>query len=220
MNEIIKHPQFGSVRMEIVKGEPLFCAADVCQALGMDYKQAPESALRSLDDDEKLVRAISVPVSGGNSAGESRSGKSYGASSGGYKREMLFVTESGLYALIMRSRKPEAKAFRKWVTGEVLPSIRKHGYYVHPQLADRKEQKRVDSAVAELLGKYLNGDDETKIRRKFRITYWQLMDIIKGREKNNAVMTECQRRAMINKNNEINAYDPARMYEVMSKLMK
>jgi prophage antirepressor-like protein len=105
--QIFRNPQFGSIRTEIVKGEPWFCAVDVCAALGIEHHRRAVGDM--LDDDEKGVRKTD---------------------SLGGRQEMLFVTESGLYALIMRSRKPEAKAFRKWVTTEVLPSIRKHGGYM------------------------------------------------------------------------------------------
>ena len=105
---IIEHKDFGTVRVEIVKGEPVFCASDVCLALRLP---SPEASLRKLDDDEKLMRKIFAS---------------------GQNRDMWFVTESGLYTLIICSNKPDARKFRKWVTSEVLPSIRKYGRYVVP----------------------------------------------------------------------------------------
>jgi len=84
---------------------PLFVAAHVAQALGFDK---PDNAYRMLDDDEKYPHIVRG---------------SYG------EKEMICVNESGLYNLIFKSRKPEAQAFRKWVTSEVLPSIRKTGGY-------------------------------------------------------------------------------------------
>ena len=103
---IFEHPQFGKIRTETNNDEPWFCAADVCQVLS--FKQRTESALRALDDDEKMMRKISASSK---------------------MRDMWFVNESGLYNLIFRSSKPEAKAFRKWVTSEVLPTIRRTGSY-------------------------------------------------------------------------------------------
>lgn len=87
-----------------------FVAADVCRILSMDATQ-----VRRLDDDEKGLHL--VQTLGGN-------------------QSMTVVNESGLYSLIMTSRKPEAKRFKKWVTSEVLPTIRKTGSYVidSPQL--------------------------------------------------------------------------------------
>ena len=103
---IFEHPQFGHIRTENVSNEPWFCASDVCKAL--DLTATTDVAMRKLDDDEKLTRKV------------------YGS---GQNRIMWFVNESGLYNLIFRSNKPEAKAFRKWVTGEVLPAIRRTGSY-------------------------------------------------------------------------------------------
>lgn len=84
-------------------GEIWFVAADVCAAIDLGTEQ-----IRRLDDDEKGLHLTQTP---------------------GGKQEMSIINESGLYALILRSRKPEAKRFRKWVTSEVLPSIRKTGSY-------------------------------------------------------------------------------------------
>lgn len=85
---------------------PLFCAADVCAVLGLDNVG---KALDRLDSDEQENITTSDVL--------------------GKNRRIVFVTESGLFSLILGSRKPEAKAFRKWVTGEVLPEIRKRGFY-------------------------------------------------------------------------------------------
>lgn len=90
-----------------VAGEPWFIAKEVCDALGL----GTEHVRRDLDDDE---------VDSANLAGSNR--------------PMLIINESGLYSLILRSRKPEAKAFKKWVTSVVLPTIRKTGGYVHASL--------------------------------------------------------------------------------------
>ena len=102
---IIEHAKFGLIQTQTIKNEPWFCASDVCRAL--DFP-SPEASLRKLDDDEKLMRKVFAS---------------------GQRRDMWFVNESGLYNLIFRSNKPEAKTFRKWVTGEVLPSIRRTGSY-------------------------------------------------------------------------------------------
>ncbi len=92
-----------SVRTTQINGEPWFVATDVTDAIGIDRTQT-----RRLDDDEKGVYSIHTP------SGD---------------QEMLVINESGLYSLILRSRKPEAKRFKRWVTHEVLPSIRKTGQY-------------------------------------------------------------------------------------------
>lgn len=89
-------------------GESWFVLKDVCSALGMDTSK-PKQVTDRLEEDEKV--RCSVPTPGGH-------------------QEMWVVNESGLYNVILRSDKPEAKPFRKWVTSEVLPSIRKHGAYM------------------------------------------------------------------------------------------
>ena len=103
--EVFENPIFGQIRMVMVDDEPMFCLIDVCRAL--EIKNATDVAKR-LDEDE-LTR-----LNLGGRAGESN-----------------FITESGLYAVIVRSDKPNAKKFRKWVTSEVLPTIRKTGGYVN-----------------------------------------------------------------------------------------
>lgn len=103
--EVFENPIFGQIRMVMVDDEPMFCLVDVCRAL--EIKNATDVAKR-LDEDE-LTR-----LNLGGRAGESN-----------------FITESGLYAVIVRSDKPNAKKFRKWVTSDVLPTIRKTGGYVN-----------------------------------------------------------------------------------------
>jgi len=97
---------FGEIRTTVgQEGEPLFCLKDVCQALLLDGKQV----VRRLE--KGVVSKHPLQTSGGI-------------------QEITFVNEDGLYDVILDSRKPEAKAFRKWVTSEVLPTIRKSGGYM------------------------------------------------------------------------------------------
>ncbi len=100
-----------SVRIVMRNDEPWFVAADVCSALEIVNTAR---ALDRLNDDEKGVHSMNTP--GGN-------------------QELSIINESGLYSLILTSRKPEAKKFKKWVTSEVLPAIRKTGRYEAPQAA-------------------------------------------------------------------------------------
>lgn len=93
-------------------GEIWFVAADVCTVL--DIKN-PRSSIALLDDDESAVHSMDIRSENGVVQ----------------KRDVNIINESGLYTLILRSRKPEAKRFRKWVTSEVLPAIRKTGAYIH-----------------------------------------------------------------------------------------
>lgn len=102
--------QFASTKQEVrsllVENEPWFVAKDVCDIVGLTNHKV---SIQALDEDE--VRKV------------------YLIDSLGRKQQNLCINESGLYALIIRSNKPEAKVFRKWVTAEVLPAIRKKGYY-------------------------------------------------------------------------------------------
>lgn len=105
MNAIIPF-SFESNQIRVITGddgEPWFVAADILSVLALDRK-----ALERLDDDEKGVSSIHTP---------------------GGEQDMTIVNEPGLYGLVLGSRKPEAKRFKKWVTSEVLPSIRKTGSY-------------------------------------------------------------------------------------------
>lgn len=95
------------VRIVMRDGEPWFVATDVAKALG--YRNAPDAA-RNLDDHQRNTTQIVRRTSGGNP-------------------NVTIISESGLYRLVLRSRKPEALKFSDWVTGEVLPSIRKTGAY-------------------------------------------------------------------------------------------
>ncbi len=107
MNEIqtFDSPEFGSIRVvRDEDGEPWFVAKDTLDVLELD-----KTALRKLDEDEKGVDSIHTP---------------------GGEQQMTIVTEPGFYKLVMRSRKPEAKAFQRWVTHEVLPALRRDGGYM------------------------------------------------------------------------------------------
>lgn len=109
------------LRVVMTDGEPWFVAADVIGALTLDRK-----ALERLDDDEKGVNSVHTP---------------------GGEQQMTVISESGLYSLILGSRKPEAKKFKKWVTSEVLPAIRKTGQYVQPAVAPRPSKPKLDDRL-------------------------------------------------------------------------
>ena len=107
MKDLVKF-EFKSheVRTVIIDGEPWFVAKDVCEILEIANAR---DAVAALDSDEKDGVGITDAI--------------------GREQKTTVVSESGLYALIFKSRKPQAKAFRKWVTSEVLPQIRKTGKY-------------------------------------------------------------------------------------------
>lgn len=120
-NEIqVWNYESSEIRTVQINGEPWFVLSDVCKVLELS---SPHKVAERLDGDEKGRNQI--PTLGG-------------------VQEMAVVNESGLYAVILRSDKPQAKPFRKWVTSEVLPSIRKHGSYsVQSQFADLSPQLQV-----------------------------------------------------------------------------
>jgi len=99
--EVFQSPAGQQIRTTVRAGEPWFSADDVCAVLGLDRTR---DALSALDEDEKSREIIAGTI-------------------------IDFVAEPGLYSLILRSRKPEAKAFKRWVTHDVLPAIRKTGGY-------------------------------------------------------------------------------------------
>lgn len=107
--QLFQNKQFGFVQVTVKDGEPWFVAVDVCRAL--EIKNARDAVAR-LDDDEKGVVLTDTP---------------------GGQQKMNVVNEPGLYALVLGSRKPEAKAFKRWITHEVIPSIRKSGGYIAGQ---------------------------------------------------------------------------------------
>lgn len=108
--QIFNNAEFGDVRTIMQNGEPWFVTSDVCRALEIANSR---DAIGRLDADEKGVVSTDTP---------------------GGKQNVTIVNEPGLYALVLGSRKPEAKAFKRWITHEVIPSIRKHGMYAVDEL--------------------------------------------------------------------------------------
>jgi prophage antirepressor-like protein len=157
--------QFGRVRIVVRDGEPWFVAKDVCDILGHTNVTV---ALQMLDDDEKdfLTRASNPKKSLGSLGGEGREG---GAQS------LNIVSESGLYTLIMRSNKPIAKPFRRWVTHEVLPAIRKTGRYVMPKKTYTKTE--IEEAGKEFFTEcYREGGVELYLKRRHPDRYEECID--------------------------------------------
>lgn len=110
---VFTHPMFGEVRVTGTNENPYFCLADVCKALEL----TPKGVKQRLEDE--VISNYPIEDSMGRT------------------QQALFVNEDGLYDVVLDSRKPEAKKFRKWVTGEVLPSIRKHGAYATSVTIDK-----------------------------------------------------------------------------------
>ena len=130
MNEIqiFNSPQFGEIRTATDdNNEPLFCAADVCKALG--YVNGRDAISKHVDDPDVAKRDAWVTT--GTKADGSEA-----------KRQtlMTFVNESGLYSLIFGSKLESAKQFKRWVTSEVLPEIRKNGGYIRGNVDETPEE--------------------------------------------------------------------------------
>ncbi|MDH5159885.1 phage antirepressor [Heyndrickxia oleronia] len=114
MNQITKVFEGSELRLVEIEGSPWFVAKDVCSILGISN---PSKATSSLESDEKTTITISY--------------------TGSMTTNLVVINEAGLYALIFRSRKPEAREFKRWITHEVIPSIRKHGAYMTPETLGR-----------------------------------------------------------------------------------
>lgn len=109
--QIFNNPEFGEVRTLLINNEPYFVGKDVATVLG--YKDTVNALKAHVDEDDKTGWQITTPSRG--------------------EQQVTVINESGLYSLIMSSKLPNAKKFKKWVTSDVLPSIRKHGGYLTPQ---------------------------------------------------------------------------------------
>lgn len=142
MNElkIFENPEFGKVRTMEINGEPYFVGKDVTDIL--EYSNPRKAIIDHVDDEDKGVTKCDTL---------------------GGTQEMTVINESGLYSLILSSKLPKAKEFKRWVTSDVLPSIRKHGMYAmddlinDPDLAikaltalkeERQKNKQLETAVA------------------------------------------------------------------------
>ena len=143
--QIFNFQENNEIRIINQNGEPWFVAKDVCDILGLTNVT---KALYALDDDEKMTLTLS---------------KSHLGQRGGAQK-INVISESGLYALILRSDKPNAKVFRKWITSEVLPALRKNGSYSMTQNNNSVEQQ-YSVQFAEL--------QESISNLKLRIDYWK-----------------------------------------------
>lgn len=109
--EIFKNEEFGQVRTMLINNEPYFVGKDVAEILG--YSNSSKAVSTHVDDEDKILEMIAHSQNGNM-----------------VKTQTALINESGLYSLILSSKLPNAEKFKKWVTSEVLPSIRKHGAYM------------------------------------------------------------------------------------------
>ena len=133
--KIFENEEFGQVRTINIDGEPWFAGKDVAKILG--YKDTSDAMRRHVDDEDKLTRCFT---------------------DSGQKRELYIINESGLYSVILSSKLPSAKRFKRWVTSEVLPVIRKTGSYemddYSPEMKEilmhDKKLVKIDNRVTDL----------------------------------------------------------------------
>lgn len=116
MNDIqtFNNPEFGKILTMEINGEAWFVGKDVATALG--YSRPSDAIAVHVDEEDKLIRRITVSGQG---------------------RQMTVINESGLYSLILSSKLPDAKKFKRWVTNDVLPAVRKHGAYMTPETIEQ-----------------------------------------------------------------------------------
>ena len=138
--QTFKHEQFGEIRTMVdEKGEPWFVGTDVAKMLG--YNQSDKAILRHTDEDDRMKCTVTDNLGRGQST--------------------FVINESGLYSLILASKLPQAKAFKRWVTSEVLPQIRKTGGYIPTRDAQgrqlsEQEVVRVANRIAQRTVKQKN----------------------------------------------------------------
>lgn len=167
------------VRTIILEGEPYFVAKDVCDVLGHTN---PSVAIQMLDDDERTKKSL------------------------GRQGEAWFVNESGLYNLIFRSNKPEAKAFRKWVTSEVLPALRRTGRYeVSPARRSLRHPRRGEPITADILhllwliGESLHQGDQIEIAVELGVTRQTVSRVLNGGQRSSRILMALYKRAQANR---------------------
>jgi prophage antirepressor-like protein len=192
-------PSNQTVRVEPINGEPWFVAKDVCDILGISKYR--DFIANNLDKDERV--SVHVDTLGG-------------------KQEMSAVSESGLYVLIFQSRKPEARAFRKWVTSEVLPTLRKTGEYQIKKRRSHNAPVPTDPNIAQLLSLiegYLQKGDQKVIAMKLGVSPVSVNNILSGKTKSSTILQTLYEKALENRQNGfVNAYSNEFVTTAISKL--
>lgn len=142
--QVFSNDEFGKVRTLMVNNEPWFVGKDVAEILG--YKEASKAVRQHVDEDDKGGSILDTP---------------------GGKQNITIINESGLYSLILSSKLPTAKKFKRWVTSEVLPSIRKTGGYTLPDFMNPIEAARAWADECEAKQKALAQVNEMKPKAEF-----------------------------------------------------
>jgi len=137
--QVFKNTEFGEIRAIEINGQPWFIGKDVASILG--YERATKAIQDRVDIEDKDVVPIQDSI--------------------GRKQNTPIINESGMYSLILSSKLPKAKAFKRWVTSEVLPTIRKHGGYIADDLLDHLTENPEEAA------NFFNALKEERSKRKF-----------------------------------------------------
>lgn len=169
MNELITHTfRETKIRTSVQDGEILFVAKDVCEALEI---RRHKDAISNLDADEKGGLVLTAPRDGG----------------AGGSQQMVTVNEAGLYRLILRSRKPQARVFSRWVTHEILPAIRRSGgYFANEAFTNMgAELEKLSGQVAALAAAVAN---QKIIESKMKTVFNIMLDIAKTHSKQAEIM--------------------------------
>lgn len=187
--------EFGNSRYLLIKGEPWFAAKDICDVLNLTNSR---KATAALDEDEKDVATIHTL---------------------GGPQQMTIVNETGLYNLIFQSRKPEAKAFKKWVTSEVLPSIRRNGYYINPNaVLSIKERNAMMRNFHKELDRHITGEDVYKLAKRYRCTEGRVEAVLHGGVTDIHLMRELQECALENRANRVDVYADQHIRKILDAL--
>ena len=159
--EIFTNPEFGNIRIIDKNGEPWFIGKDVAEALG--YEASRNAITKHVDDEDKLTHQISAS---------------------GQNRNMTVINESGLYSLILSSKLPTAKKFKRWVTSEVLPAIRKHGNYTAPKQENKSKsidlEIRLNNSKARMASEYRRIAEMTDIKEYKHICQQKAVEVLAG----------------------------------------
>lgn len=155
--QIFENDVFGKIRTVQQENEILFVATDICKALDL---QNVSKSVQRLDDDEKGI--ISSYTLGGN-------------------QNLLAVNEFGLYNLVLSSRKPQAKAFKRWVTHDVIPAIRKNGSYsVNQDMRSKEVEARLNNSRARVASTFLKVAQMTDLLEYKHICQQKAAEVLSG----------------------------------------
>ena len=194
--ELIKHPEFGEIRVEKINGQPWFCAKDICKVLNLSN---PSRAVEQHCFESDLTKSYI-----GVETGTKRDG-----SPAIQMVEMNFINESGLYALIFNSEKEQAKKFKHWVTSEVLPSLRKTGTYDMRSKPGPKLRNINNIDVTELLwliDENLMHGDKKRTALELGVTEKTIISVLNGRSRNPRILRALYDKAIDNRYNVNNPY--------------